>query len=306
MKVLVAGGTGFIGSNLCEELADRGHEVTALSRSPDGGSLPPGVEPAMGDVSAYESIAETVADHDAVVNLVSLSPLFQPSGDATHEGVHLRGTENLVRAAEDGGVERFVQMSGNGADPNSPIEFIRTKGEAERVVRESALEWVIFRPSVVFGDGDEFVGFTKLVTTPYVTALPGGGKTRFQPIWVGDLVPILADSLEGDKHVGETYEIGGPEVLSLADVTKLAYEADGKSVTILPVPLSLAKIGFTALSPVPFVPFGPDQARSLKMDNTIADNDVTAFGRTEAELRTLGSYLGLERSPPGEAEREIV
>ncbi|WP_207591154.1 NAD(P)H-binding protein [Halomontanus rarus] len=306
MKVLVAGGTGFIGSNLCEELADRDHEVTALSRSPDDGSLPPGVGSAMGDVSAYESIAETVADHDAVVNLVSLSPLFQPSGDATHEGVHLRGTENLVRAAEDGGVERFVQMSGNGADPNSPIEFIRTKGEAERVVRESALEWVIFRPSVVFGDGDEFVGFTKLVTTPYVTALPGGGKTRFQPIWVGDLVPILADSLEGDEHVGETYEIGGPEVLSLADVTKLAYEADGKSVTILPVPLSLAKIGFTALSPVPFVPFGPDQARSLKMDNTIADNDVTAFGRTEAELRTLGSYLGLERSPPDEAEREVV
>lgn len=306
MKVLVAGGTGFIGSNLCAELADRGHEVTALSRSPGDGSLPPGVDPAIGDVSAYESIAETVADHDAVVNLVSLSPLFQPSGDASHEGVHLRGTENLVRAAEAGDVERFVQMSGNGADPNSPIEFIRTKGEAERVVRDSPLDWVIFRPSVVFGDGDEFIGFTKLVTTPYVTALPGGGETRFQPIWVGDLVPMLADAVEEDEHVGEMYEIGGPEVLSLADVTKLAYEADGKSVTILPVPLSLAKLGFTVLGPVPFVPFGPDQARSLKMDNTVADNGVTAFGRSEAELRTLSSYLGLEQSPPSEAEREIV
>ncbi|MCU4972627.1 complex I NDUFA9 subunit family protein [Halobacteria archaeon AArc-m2/3/4] len=306
MKVLVAGGTGFIGSNLCAELATRGHEVTALSRSPDGDGLPDGVETAMGDVSAYDSIAETVADHDAVVNLVSLSPLFQPTGDTSHEEVHLRGTENLVRAAEDGGVERFVQMSGNGADPDSPIEFIRTKGEAERVVRDADLEWVLFRPSVVFGDGDEFVGFTKLVTTPYVTALPGGGKTRFQPIWVGDLVPILADALEGDDHVGETYEIGGPEVLTLADVTKLAYEAEGKSVTILPVPLSLAKIGFTALSPVPFVPFGPDQARSLEMDNTVADNGVTAFGRTEDELRTLAAYLSLERSQTSTTEREIV
>ncbi|MFC4247418.1 complex I NDUFA9 subunit family protein [Natribaculum luteum] len=295
MNVLVAGGTGFIGTNLCAELHDRGHEVTALSRDPSGVDLPAGVETAMGDVGAYDSIAGTVADHDVVVNLVALSPLFQPPSGLSHESVHLRGTENLVRAAEEGDVERFVQMSALGADPNGDTAYIRAKGVAERVLRDSDLGWVILRPSVIFGDGGEFVSFTKKLTTPYVTGLPGGGRTRFQPIWVGDLVPMLADAVDDDEHVGNTYEIGGPEVVTLTEVTKLAYEADGKSVTVLPVPMGVAKIGLSAVGPVPFVPFGPDQARSLQMDNTVVENDVTAFGRDESDLKTLPEYLGLER-----------
>ncbi|WP_049901156.1 complex I NDUFA9 subunit family protein [Natrinema sp. J7-1] len=294
MNVLVAGGSGFIGTTLCAELVERGHAVTALSRSPDDAGLPDGVAPAIGDVSAYESIADTVAGHDAVVNLVSLSPLYDPRGGPSHEEIHLGGTENLVRAADAGGVSRFLQMSALGADPNGDTAYIRAKGRAEAVVRESDLEWTIVRPSVVFGDGGEFVAFTKTLTTPYVTGLPGGGKTRFQPIWVGDLVPMLADALEDDAHVGETYDLAGPQITTLADVTKLVYAAEGKDVTIVPIPMGLAKIGLAAGDSLPFVPFGPDQARSLEFDNTVADNDVTAFGRDPADLRTLGSYLGLD------------
>ncbi|MFA9501871.1 complex I NDUFA9 subunit family protein [Natrinema sp. H-ect1] len=293
MKILVAGGTGFIGTNLCAELAERGHEVTALSRSPDGGGLPDGVEVAIGDVSAYDSIVDTVAGHDAVVNLVALSPLFKPRGGKSHETVHLGGTENLVRAAEAGDIDRFLQLSALGADPDGATAYIRTKGKAEAVVRSSALESTIVRPSVVFGDGGEFVDFTKALTTPYVTGLPGGGKTRFQPIWVGDLVPMLADALEDEAHTGETYDLAGPEVLTLADVTELAYAAEGKDITIVPIPMGLAKVGLSAIGPVPFLPFGPDQARSLAFDNTVTDNDVTAFDRDPADLTTLASYLGL-------------
>ncbi|SFB69149.1 NADH dehydrogenase [Halobiforma haloterrestris] len=298
MKILVAGGTGFIGRNLCTELHDRGHDVTALSRSPDDRGLPDGVEVAMGDVSAADSIRDAVVGHDAVVNLVALSPLFQPRG-TDHETVHLRGTENLVDLAETEGVDRFVQLSALGADPQGDTDYIRAKGKAEGVVRGSDLEWTIFRPSVVFGDGGEFVEFTKELTTPYVTGLPGGGKTRFQPIWVGDLVPMLADALEDETHVGETYQVAGPEVLTLAEVTELAYEAEGKSVTVLPIPMPLAKLGLTAADPLPFVPFGPDQARSLEMNNTVTDNDIAAFGVDVDDLTTLGAYLGLEPQPIG-------
>ncbi len=294
MKVLVAGGSGFIGTNLCTALLERGHDVTALSRNPDSGTLPDGVEIAIGDVSAADSIVDAVAGQDVVVNLVALSPLFKPRGDTTHESVHLQGTENLVRAAEEAGVDRFVQMSALGADPNGPTAYIRAKGQAEEVVRESDLEWVIFRPSVVFGEGGEFVSFTKKLSTPFVTGLPGGGKTRFQPIWVGDLVPMLADAVEDDEHVGHSYDIGGPDVLTLADVTKLAYEAEGKSITILPVPMAMAKLGMTAARPIPFIPFGPDQARSLKMDNTVTENNSTAFGHSSEDLKTLRAYLGLQ------------
>lgn len=294
MKVLVAGGTGFIGTNLCAELVERDHEVTALARDPAGADLPAGVETAMGDVSAYDSITGPVADHDAVVNLVALSPLFQPPSGTSHEEVHLRGTEHLIRAAEEGGVDRFLQMSGLDAHPDADTAHLRAKGRAERVVTDSDLAWTIFRPSVVFGDGGEFVPFTKKLTTPYVTGLPGGGTTRFQPIYVGDLVPMLADALEDDVHVGESYEVGGPAVYTLAEVTELAYEADGKSVTVLPIPTPLAKLGLTAAGPIPLIPFGPDQARALEFDNTVVDNDVTAFGYEEAELTTLEAYLGLE------------
>ena len=303
MKILVAGGTGFIGTNLCAELHERGHEVTALSRDPSDADLPADVERARGDVSAYESIADTVAGHDAVVNLVSLSPLYQPRGEADHETVHLGGTANLVRAAEDADVDRFVQMSALGADPDGPTDYIRAKGEAERLVRESRLAWTIVRPSVVFGDGGEFLEFTKQLTTPYVTGLPGGGETRFQPIWVGDLVPMLADTLEDERHVGETYEIAGPQIVTLADATELAYAADGKSVTIVSIPMSLAKLGLSAIDPLPFVPLGADQARSLELNNTVVVNDVTAFGVSEDDLTTLGAYLGVGAADRRESPR---
>ena len=294
MKVIVTGGTGFIGRRLCAELADRGHEVTALARHPDDADLPNTVETAMGDVSAYESIEPHFEGQDVAVNLVALSPLFKPKGNLSHETVHLQGTENVVRACEEHGVGKLVQMSALGADPNGSTAYLRTKGQAEDVVRSSDLDWVIFRPSVVFGDGGEFVSFTKKLTTPYVTGFPGGGKTRFQPIWIDEFVPMIADAVEDDEHDGHAYEIGGPEVLTLADVAKLAYAAEGKSLTIVPIPLSLAKVGATVAGAAPFFPFGPDQIRSLKEDNRVADNDVTAFGVEPDELTTLASYLGVE------------
>lgn len=293
MDVLVTGGDGFIGRYLCDELAERGHRVTALSRDPDSSVFSADVETAVGDITAYDSIEDAFEGQDAVVNLVALSPLFQPSGGKTHEGIHLQGTENAVRAAETHDVGRFVQMSALGADPEGPTAYIRAKGEAETVVEKSELDWTIFRPSVVFGDGGEFVPFTKKLTPPYLAPLPRGGRTRFQPIWVGDLVPMLASAVEDDEHVGETYEVGGPAALTLADVAKLAYRAEGKSVSVLPVPMALTKVGMAAAGPVPFVPFGPDQARSLEMDNTVVANDVTAFGRDESDLQTLASYLGV-------------
>jgi uncharacterized protein YbjT (DUF2867 family) len=293
MDVLVTGGDGFIGRYLCDELAERGHSVTALSRDPDSSVFSEDVETAMGDVTAYDSIENVFEDRDAVVNLVALSPLFQPPDGTSHEGVHLRGTENAVRAAEEYGVSRFVQMSALGADPDGTTAYIRAKGRAEEVVRNSSLDWTIFRPSVVFGDGGEFISFTKQVTPPYLAPLPRGGRTQFQPIWVGDLVSMLASGVEDGDHTGEIYEVGGPAVLMLADVAKLAYRAEGKSVSVVPVPMELTKLGMAAIDPVPFIPFGSDQARSLEMDNTLDTNDIAAFGRGESDLRTLAEHLGV-------------
>jgi NADH dehydrogenase len=253
----------------------------------------------MGDVTAYDSIVEHFEGAEAIVNLVALSPLFEPKGgNSRHDAVHRGGTEHCVRAAEEHGVDRFVQMSALGADPNGDTHYIRAKGRAEELVRESELDWVIFRPSVVFGDGGEFVSFTKRLKGIFAPGLPlyplpgGGRETRFQPIWVGDLVPMLADAVE-DEHVGQIYEIGGPETLTLREVTEQVYEAEGKSIRIASVPMGLAGVGLKTLSVVPGFPMGGDQYRSLRFDNVTSDNAVDAFGVSVEDLRTLGDYLGL-------------
>ncbi len=294
MDVLVAGGTGFVGTALCTELAERGHDVTALSRSADDTTVPESVEPYRGDVTDYESMAAAFDGQDAVVNLVALSPLFQPSGgEREHFRVHLGGTQNVVRAAEEHGVDRLIQQSALDASTDAPTHYLRAKGEAEAVVRDSNLDWTIVRPSIIFGDGAEIVEFTKLLTTPYVTGLPDGGSIPFQPIWLWDFVPLVGDALEEDAHVGEVYEVGGPAMLTLADITRLIYRAEGKSVSILPIPEVLAKLGGIVAGPLPVIPFGRDQIAALAVDNTVADNDVTAFGVDPGELRTFGDYLGV-------------
>ncbi|MFB6143558.1 MAG: complex I NDUFA9 subunit family protein [Halorientalis sp.] len=289
MDILLVGGSGFIGTHLGAELLERGHDVTVLSRDPEGEGLPEGATAVAGDVTEYDSIEGAIEGRDAVYYLVALSPLFEPEGgNDRHFAVHTEGARNVVRAMEAHGVDRLVHMSALGADPEGPTAYIRAKGEAEEVVRDSALEWTILRPSVVFGEGGEFVSFTRKLTPPGLAPLPGGGKkTRFQPIWVGDLVPILADAV-ADEHAGETYEVGGPEVLTLREIAKLVR---GR-VAVLPVPMSLAGVGLKVAGAIPGFPMGADQFRSLRFDNTTDDNDVTAFGVDPAEMTTLSGYLG--------------
>jgi len=298
MDVLLLGGSGFVGSALAAELRDREHDVTVLSRDPSDDEVPEGVDTAVGDVTAYDSIEGAFAGRDVAVNLVSLSPLFKPPGGASHEGVHLGGTENVVRAAEAHDVDRVVQLSGLGADPDGPTAFLRAKGAAEAVVRDADAEHVIVRPSVVFGEGGEFVPFvkqTKRMFAPFlpVAPLPGGGKTPFQPIYRADVVDLIADCAEAAEHADRTYEFGGPDVLTLADVTRLVYRAEGKRMRVLPVPMPLAGLGLTVLGAVPPFPFGRDQYRSLRLEHTVPDNDVEAFGVDPGSMTTLPEYLDL-------------
>lgn len=297
MKVLVAGGTGFIGAPLCRELIDRGHEVAALARSP--AETPESVEMIVGDVSDYESIEPAVEGWDVIVNLVALSPLWKPKGgNEMHDRIHRQGTENLVRAAEEAGVERFVQISGLGTDSGVDMAFINAKAHAEAIVRETDIDHVIFRPSIVFGEGCEIVDFTlklKRMFAPFlpIFPLPGGGeRTYFQLIGVQDLVPMLADGVEKDEHANETYELGGPTVYTLREISDLVFRAQGRRVRIVPLPMALAKVGMTAMGFVPGVPLGADQFEGLKLDNRVPDNDIDSFGVSTDEMATFEEFLG--------------
>lgn len=291
MDVLVVGGSGFVGRSVCGVLIDRGHRVTAASRSPDSSDLPDGVETAALDVTGTDLDA-VVDGHDAVVNLVALPSHVQPRG-RTHEAVHLGGTRRLLAASEHTGVERFVQMSGLGVDAGIETAYFRAKREAERAVRESDMEWVIYRPSVVFGEGCAFVPFVRRIIPPVVAPLPGGGRMELQPLWVGDLAPMVADGVDTDGVAGECYTLGGPERLTLAQlVEKLVGER-----IVLPIPMPVAALGATIAEFLPFVPIGRDQYRVLAHDNVVASNAVTAFGVESDALTSLGEYLRTRPEP---------
>lgn len=292
MEILIAGGTGFIGRHLATELVNRGHQVVAMSRDPDGSVVPDAVELREADITSYPAVQDVLVDVDAVIHLVALSPLYRPrGGPQMHERVHVQGTRNLVRAMEAANIDRLIHLSGLGADPDGPTAFLRTKGRAEGIVKSADIDATIFRPAVIFGEGDEFVPFVKLVTTPYLTGLPGGGHTPFQPVWVGDFVEIIADALAEEDHIGNVYDIGGPEPLTLAAVTKAIYRASGRWARIIPIPMVLAGVGLTLAGPIPFIPFGRDQYRSLQLDHTVPDNDIEDFNRRTDELLRFESYL---------------
>lgn len=294
MHVLVAGGTGFIGTALCRALDEAGHDVTALARSPDGAALPAGVETVRGDVTVPGDVTEPVAAADAVVNLVSLSPLRRPSGgEDRHDRVHRAGTEHLVEAATAAGVDRFVQVSGIHADPDGPTAYLRAKGRAEAIVRAADVEHTVVRPTVVYGDGGEFVPFVRRVAPPYLTPLPGGGRTLFQLLWVEDLAPMLADAAVEAQHADRTYELGGPDQLTLARVARLVHRAAGRPAVTVPIPMALAGVGMALGQYVPGFPFGPDQYRSLGLDLVTERNDLDAFGVDHADLRPFRDYLGV-------------
>jgi uncharacterized protein YbjT (DUF2867 family) len=303
MDVLVAGGTGFIGTSLCRELDERDLDVTAFARDPTGATLPESITRVEGDVRSQDDLEEALEGTDVVVNLVALSPLrIPPGGEGMHEKVHTVGTENIVEAAESRAVDRVVQMSALGAELAAPTRYLQSKGRAEEIVRDATIPATVFRPSVVFGDGGEFVSFTRKLSPPILAPLPGGGKTKFQPIWIEDFVAMIADAVTEDDHADETYEIGGPEVLTLREVAKLSRRALGQKTRIVPIPMGLAGVGMSIMGRLPGFPFGSDQYRSLKMDNVVSENDITAFGVSEEDLRTLREHLGLAR-PGEEADR---
>lgn len=286
MEVFVAGGSGFIGRALCRELVGRGVSVTAASRSPEHPDLPEEVDTVVVDVT--EPVATEVLDgFDAVVNLVDMAS--HHTHRRSHMEVHLGGTRNLVEACRDADVMRFVQLSGLGVDSAVETEYLEAKRAAEEVVRESGLDWVVYRPSVVFGDGCAFIPFVRRVTNRFLSFIPRE-ELRIQPVWVGDLAPMLADGVTGEGHAGRTYRIGGPEQLTFRETV----EHVSQPWVVVGVPMPLARLGFIAAGLLPGVPFGLDQYRAFWIDSTVSDNDALEFGLREEDLRSLGDYLGEE------------
>jgi NADH dehydrogenase len=237
MKVLVTGGSGFVGREVVRQLHAAGHAVRILARHrPQEGSA---TEVCLGDVTNAASLANATQGMDAVIHLVGI---ISELGTATFENVHTRGTENILSAARQSGVKRFVHMSALGTRPNAASRYHQTKWAAEEAVRASGLDWTIFRPSVIYGPGDGFVNlFVRISRFSPVLPVMGSGRSKLQPVPVSDVATCFTRAITEPRAIGQAYDLCGRDRLTLIEVLDTILEVTGRSRLKLRIPMALAK-----------------------------------------------------------------
>ena len=293
--ILVSGGTGFVGSYLVPRMVQGGQKVRCLVRSSARTQALRewSVELASGDVTEYRTVREAMEGADAVVHLVAI---IRESKQATFDSVNVHGTRNMVQAAEECGVTRFVHLSALGASNNPRYRYTCSKWQGEEAVRASHLDFVILRPSAIFGRayGRSFIDSVtrSLRLFPFVAPVPGSGKTRFQPIWVEDVAACIVKALEWEAG-RRTYDIGGPEHLSYEQILDAVLGALGERRAKLHMPVSLLRLMVPAMEAVMSNPLlSSVELSQLELDNTTCLGSVERhFGFKPLALRQGLDYI---------------
>ncbi len=227
------------------------------------------IVPVQANVRFPDSLTAPAEGADAVINLVGI--LFQ-SGKQTFKSVQDEGARHVAEAARKAGARAMVHVSAIGADPESPSVYARTKAAGEAAVREVFPDAVIFRPSLVFGPEDDFFNrFGAMARISPALPLIGGGKTRFQPVFAGDVAKAVLDGLTGKTKPGATYELGGPEVLTMKEVMQRVLAYTMRKRWMVPLPFWLAKFQGAILQILPKPPLTLDQVRLLATDNVVSE-----------------------------------
>lgn len=305
--VLVTGASGFVGSYVVPELAAAGHRVVALVRSPAAAEavrrrLPAAatanVEVRTGDVLDPATLGAALVGVDAVVHLVAIPRDWNGGRDLLR--VNLGGTQNVISAMRQAGVRRLVHLGALGVEDREELHYAKSKARAEAAVRESGLEWTILRPSLLFGPRDGFFNIVAdLVRVPApVVPVPGNGKSRFQPIHVGDVALCVRLALERPETVGRSFDLGGPRYWTYREITEEVARALGKRRAIIPMPIPLIRLvaGTAEALRLRFFPVATDQLRQLALDNVGALDAVHgAFGFVPRKMEGELLYLRLPK-----------
>jgi len=253
-----------------------------------------GLTTRIGDVTDPSTLASGLEGCQAVVHLVALARDWNNGKDL--ERVNTGGTVNLVAAATAAGVTRFVQLGALGVEERADLHYANSKARAERAVRESSLDWTILKPSLIWGERDGFFNIVAaLVKIPApVVPVPGNGKSRFQPVWIGDVAHAIVQVVGDASTVRRSYELGGPRYWTYTEITQEVARALGKRRAVVPMPVPLISLvaGASELIRLPF-PVATDQLRQLALDNIGATDAVEReFGFTP---RDMGGRLGYLR-----------
>jgi len=288
----IIGGSGFVGRALIGAAREKGYQVTVACRHPERARKlgVEGAKLAKADITNGRGLDEAVTGADCVINLVGL--LYE-RGRQTFEAAHVRGTENIINACQRAGVKRYLHMSALGANTESESKYARTKAEAEDYVRTTKhLEWTIFRPSIIFGEGDSFFNKFKTMSALAPVFPVIEGNTRFQPVWVQDVARAFIESIQNRQTYGKTFELGGPMAYTFRELLELLLRVLSRNRLLLPVPKPAAKIIATFGQFLPTPPLTPDQLILLGHDNIVQGEAFPAlFGAPTNLEAILPAYI---------------
>jgi uncharacterized protein YbjT (DUF2867 family) len=271
--VTVFGGSGFLGRHVVRALANRNYRIRVAVRRPElTGYLQPlgrvgQIHAVQANLRFPQSIETAVRDADVVINLVGI--LFE-RGRQCFDAVQAEGAGAVAQAAHTVGA-RLIHVSAIGADENSASDYARSKAVGEQLVLAAQPQAIIARPSIVFGPEDDFFNrFAALACLSPALPLPGGGHTRFQPVFAGDVAAAIAKAVDGEAKPGRVYELGGPDVLTFKELMEFTLTTIGRRRLLLPIPFAVMKLQAAFLQFLPKPPLTPDQVELLKSDNIVS------------------------------------
>ena len=290
-QVCIIGGSGFVGRAIVRQAVRAGHTVVVACRHPERARelLVEGVRLVKVDITTGRGLDEAVAGSDCVINLVGL--LFERGRNSFSAG-HVKGTENILEATKKSTATQYLHMSALGAGKIPESRYARSKGEAETRVRQSGLSWAIFRPSIIFGEGDSFFNKFKAMSS-FAPVLPViAGSTRFQPVWVEDVARAFVESIGNQSLSGKTYELAGPKSYSFMELMQLLMSCLGRRRLLIPVPGFAAKIMASFMQLLPIPPLTSDQLKLLQHDSVVKGEAFPdQFGKPAALEEVLPTYI---------------
>lgn len=278
--LLITGATGYIGRHLISRLADQGERPRCLVRNISRATsiLPADkVELVQGDTTQPVSLAAAVQGVDTIVHAAFITADQKQSAGNSYEKTNVEGTANLIKAAKNAGVKRIIEISGLGTKPDKPGSYMQGRYLAEKMLKDSGLEWTIIQPSVLFGKDAPFIkGLSELISSAPVVPLIGGGKVLFQPIYVEDVVTVIMKTLEDPAGTtGKTFIIGGPEYYSFTQVVDELLRTMRKTRIKAPAPTVLVGVGAAVMEAVlPKPPLTRAAMTLFSFNNTTDLNSV--------------------------------
>ena len=279
-RITIFGGSGFVGRYVVQRFAEEGDLIRVAVRNPIASQFlkPLGeigqITPIQASLLDREEISQAILGADVVINLVGI--LYE-KGSQTFEALHVEGARQVAKIAAELGVPTLLHMSALGAQKNSGSRYASTKARGEEAVLKHFPKATLFRPSVIFGQEDSFLNrFAQMARISPFLPLVGGGKTRFQPVYVGDVAEGFLNASFKKETRGETYELGGPSIYTFKELMEYLLKTICRKRLLLPVPFSLAKGIATFAQFLPTPPLTPDQVELLKTDTVVSPQALRA------------------------------